>query len=80
MMKELTFGIEIETIGQTRKRVAEAIQSVVGGTVRHVGRPSCYDPWVVEDAKGRTWRVVADASLSSVPFNRRAEIVSPILK
>ena len=33
-------NIEIETIGQTRGRVAEAIRSVVGGTTRHVGTPT----------------------------------------
>ena len=38
-MKTLRYGIEIETVGQTRLQVAKAIQSVVGGTVTHVGTP-----------------------------------------
>ena len=77
-MNTLRFGIEIETIGQTREVVARAIQSVVGGEVRHVGTPFCYDPWKVIDRRGRSWQVMADASLSASK-NYQAEIVSPIL-
>jgi hypothetical protein len=77
-MQTLRFGIEIETIGQTREVVAHAIQSVVGGEVRHVGTPFCYDPWKVIDRRGRTWQVMADASLNARK-EYQAEIVSPIL-
>ena len=77
-MRTLNFGIEIETIGQTRAIVAKAIQSVTGGTVHYIGSPSCYDPYKIIDSKGRTWQVVADSSLSAVK-SRQAEIVSPIL-
>ncbi|MEQ8888127.1 MAG: amidoligase family protein [Sandaracinaceae bacterium] len=77
-MKTLRFGIEIETVGQTRHRVAEAIQSVVGGTVTHVGSPGCYDPYDVIAPDGRRWRVMADSSLSA-SFSLQAEVVSPIL-
>jgi hypothetical protein len=52
---------------------------VVGGTVRHVGIPSSYDPWEVEDLRGRVWKVVGDASLTNVPSHLRAELVSPVL-
>ncbi|MCA9608165.1 MAG: amidoligase family protein, partial [Myxococcales bacterium] len=78
-MKTLRFGIEIETIGQTRHRVAQAIQSVVGGTITHVGAPGCYDPYDVVAEDGRRWRVMADSSLSA-SFHRQAEVVSPILR
>ena len=61
-MKTLRFGIEIETIGQTRQKVAQAIQSVTGGTIRHVGTPYCYDPYEVTAPDGRIWRVMADSS------------------
>jgi hypothetical protein len=77
-MRELTFGIEVETVGQTRQRVAQAIQSVVGGEVRHEG--STYDTWSTTDGEGRVWKVVRDASLSNVPDHLRAEVVSPILR
>ena len=78
-MRELKFGIEIETIRRTRQAVAEAIRTVVGGAVRHAGYPSSLDPWEVTDPQGRVWKVVADASLASVPGHLRAEVVSPVL-
>ncbi len=59
--------------------MARAIQSVVGGEVRHIGTPGTFDPWEVCDARNRTWKVVADTSLTDVPANHRAEIVCPIL-
>jgi len=76
-MQDLTFGIEIETIKQTRQTVANAIQKVVGGAVQHEGLG--YDAWTVKDAKDRTWKVVTDASLNA-DRERQAEIVSPVLK
>lgn len=79
-MRELTFGLEVETTGRTREQVAQAIQSVVGGEVRHVGYPASYDPYEVTDSRGRAWKVVADASLTSAPPNLRAELVTPVLR
>lgn len=78
-LKDIHYGIEIETVKRTREQIAWAIHSVVGGTVRHVGIPSSYDPWEVEDLRGRVWKVVGDASLTSVPAHLRAEVVSPVL-
>lgn len=78
-MHNLTFGIEIETIGQTRGKVAQAIANVVGGQARHLGTPHCYDPWEVVAADGRRWKVMADSSLNA-SYDRQAEVVSPILQ
>lgn len=78
-MRTLNFGIEIETIGQTRERVAQAIQQVVGGEIRHSPFPACYDTWQVTDRDGRRWKVMADSSLNA-PKRLQAEIVSPILR
>lgn len=78
-LKQINFGIEIETVKRTREQIAWAIHSVVGGTVRHVGTPLAFDPWEVQDLRGRLWKVVADGSLSSVPAHLRAEVVSPVL-
>lgn len=75
-MKTIRFGIEIETMGQTRETVCKAIQTVVGGTVRYDGRQ--YDAWHCIDARGRTWKAVTDASIAAA-YNLQAEIVSPIL-
>ena len=49
-LKEIHYGIEIETVKRTREQIAWAIHSVVGGTVRHVGIPSSYAA-----ASGRWW-------------------------
>jgi len=78
-LQELRFGVEIETIKRSRGDVARAIQSVVGGTVEHVASLGSYDPWHVVDERGRTWMIVADSSLTNVPANLRAEVVSPVL-
>jgi hypothetical protein len=71
-MKGLRFGIEIETVGLDRERIARAIQGALGGTVSNE-----YRGWQVTDGKGRTWRIVPDGSLSD--SLRSGEIVSPIL-
>lgn len=78
-LRELRYGIEIETVKRTREQIAWAIHSVVGGHVRHIGAPSSYDPWEVEDLRGRKWKVVNDASLTNAPSHLRAELVSPVL-
>ena len=78
-LRYIHFGVEIETVKRTRKRVAEAIQSVVNGSVTHPGRPGVFDPWEVVDEHGRTWKVVSDGSLSHVPGHLRAEVVTPVL-
>lgn len=78
-LRELRYGIEIETVKRTREQIAWAIHSVVGGHVRHIRQPASYDPWEVEDLRGRKWKVVNDASLTNVPSHLRAELVSPVL-
>ena len=78
-LRELRYGIEIETVKRTREQITWAIHSVVGGHVSHIGAPSCYDPWEVEDLRSRKWKVVNDTSLTNVPSHLRAELVSPVL-
>jgi hypothetical protein len=78
-LNDIAIGAELETVGRTRAQVAQAIKSVVGGQVVHVAHPGCYDPYQVVDTQGRTWTVVADSSLTNVPADLRAEIVTPIL-
>lgn len=78
-LREIRFGVEIETVKCTRKQVASAIQTVVGGGLTHIGSPNCFDPYHVVADDGRVWKVVADASLNNTPKRLQAEIVSPIL-
>jgi Putative amidoligase enzyme len=72
LMKALRFGIEIETVGVARGTLACAIQSVVGGWVSEDR-----GEWSVAASGGRTWKVVADGSLSD--WCNSGEIVSPVL-
>jgi len=78
-LRELKYGIEIETVKRTRGQIAWAIHTVVGGHVRHIGTPSCYDPWKVERSAGPKMEGVNDASLTNVPSHLQAELVSPVL-
>ncbi len=75
-MENLTFGIEIETIGRTRNQVAKAIQQIVGGRIEHLR--DTYDTYQVVDSRGRAWQAKSDASLSA-SRSQQAEVVSPIL-
>jgi len=76
-MKEIRYGVEIETIKLEREAAAKAIQSVVGGSVRYAG--GTYDAWECRAADGRIWRSVNDSSLTAAPSHLRAEVVTPIL-
>ena len=78
-LQDLRFGIEIETVGQPRGEVAQAIQMTVGGTI--TSEPYGYNgkSYFVTDLQGRKWSVVHDGSLTSVPAHLRAEVVSPVL-
>lgn len=67
-LKTLKFGIEIETVGLPRAKLAEVIASVTGGTVEHTYRASTVSTG---------WTVCRDGSLSG--GENSGEIVSPIL-
>jgi len=75
-LRNIRYGIEIETLGQTRRDVANAIQSVVGGSVTYAG--GAYDAWQVTDLRNRVWKAVTDASINA-PRDLQAEVVSPVL-
>lgn len=68
-MKDLRFGIEIETVGLSRYELASTIRDAIGGTLGY-GGTSAIDP------SGRVWNVVPDGSLSG---RANGEVVSPIL-
>ncbi len=74
-IREIRFGIEIETVGQSRKTVGEAIRNITGGTLELIA-----NRYEITDRQNRVWKVVPDASLTNVSDNLRAEVVSPILR
>ena len=49
-LRNIRFGIEIETVKRTREHVAQAIQSVVGGHLQ----PGPGQSWLVHDLQQRT--------------------------
>lgn len=73
-IKTLTFGTELEYTGITRKAAAQAIQSIVGGTVKWTG--TGYDTWSVFAEDGREWKAMRDGSLGTTGG---CEVVTPVL-
>lgn len=69
-MKTLTFGVEIETVGQDRDTVARVIADAIGG------RKDRWQPHVT-DRHGRLWKVVTDGSLTGTV---NGEVVTPVLR
>ena len=79
-LRSLRFGVEIELVSISRERAAKAVQAVVGGSAEYRGYVDGLDTWAVTDARGRTWKIVSDASLTDAPAHLRAEVVTPILE
>lgn len=87
-MLDTRFGIEVEFTGITRRKAAEAVEKVLGGSVEHVG--TVYDTYRVHALDGRDWKVMRDASLTcekKVGGEVRCasdlyscELVTPVLK
>lgn len=87
-MLDTRFGIEVEFTGITRRKAAEAVEKVLGGSVEHVG--TVYDTYRVHALDGRDWKVMRDASLTCEKKVGGAvrcasdlyscELVTPVLK
>lgn len=67
-MKEINFGVEIETYGLGRNGCAHAIATAMGWSHDYMNK--------VTDDKGRTWKAVGDSSIHGY---EGAEVVTPIL-
>ncbi len=79
-LRTLRFGVEIELVSISRERAAKAVQAVVGGSAEYRGYVDGLDTWAVDDVRGRTWKIVSDASLRDAPAHLRSEVVTPILE
>lgn len=75
-IQTLTYGTELEYTHISRQKAAQAIQSVIGGSIRYEG--GAYDTWAVDAPDGRVWKAVSDSSLGDRATT--AEVVSPILR
>lgn len=85
LMKQYTFGIEIEFTGMNRKRAATVASNFFQKEVEHVG--GTYDTYAVADNQGRTWKFMYDSSIHAQRKNGnwisdktyKVEMVTPIL-
>lgn len=71
-LRDLHFGVEIETVGASRSRMTMAIHGVVGGTIQS---NQSYGG-TVRDPQGRIWCVKSDGSLTA---GDNGEITTPPL-
>ena len=72
------FGIEIETAGQSRAKIAQAVAEATGGRITNRDQGH-YQATIVEDEKNREWKIHNDASIAIINGHKGNEIVSPIL-
>ena len=77
-MKNQTFGVEIETYGNTREAVAKLIAEYFHTEYSVSYQGGSYDTWTAKDNQGRTWKCMKDASILA-PISQKCEIVTPIL-
>lgn len=71
-LRELRFGVELETVRRSELCVAEAVQRVVGGSITELDSHR----FQIADTDGRHWQVKPDGSLDGA---NSAEIASPPL-
>lgn len=72
-LKDINFGVEIETYGIGREGAVNAIARALGWTASNGYRGG----YKVVDNQGRSWKAVGDSSICG---HSGAEVVSPILK
>ena len=72
------FGIEIETAGQSRAKIAQAVAEATDGRITS-SNEGVYDATIVTDNQNREWKIHNDGSIATVNRHRGSEIVSPVL-
>lgn len=85
LMKQYTFGVEIEFTGMNRKKAASIASKYFQSEVEHRG--GTYDTYSVVDHQGRTWKFMYDSSIHAQRKNGnwvsdrtyKVEMVTPIL-
>ncbi len=73
LIKQQTFGVEIEMTGITRKYAAHVIKEVIGTENPVVSEGGVYDTFSVRDDQNRKWKVVFDSSISDEIKVRKME-------
>lgn len=85
LMKQYTFGVEIEFTGMSRKRAATVASKYFQNEAEYIG--GTYDAYSVADQQGRTWKFMYDSSIHAQRKNGnwvsdrtyKVEMVTPIL-
>ena len=87
-MENLTFGIEIELTGVTRRKAAGIIAAHFGTSAYYEG--TAYKTYAAKDQQGRIWKAMRDSSIhaskkvngqiESASDEYKTEVVSPILR
>ena len=83
IMKNQTFGVEIEMSRISREKVAMTVckyfrEKYSTTTPYYTFVGGSYDKWIATDNKGREWKMVSDASVQGGVNS--CELVTPILK
>lgn len=78
-MQSLTFGVEIETVGISRMKLAAAIVKAIPGSVSRYAPERGYDRWIVTMPDGREWSCMSDGSITGGSGSQsNGEVVTPI--
>ena len=79
-MKQQTIGCEIEMAEITRQNAAKIVADYFGtrDTVNYDG--GGYKTWSCLDTKGRRWQIMRDTSIHASTDEKKAELVTPILR
>lgn len=65
LLKNQKFGVEVEFTGITRAMAAEAVRSIVGGSITGPQNDAYFTRNII-DALGRKWKVMRDSSISPI--------------
>lgn len=65
LLKNQKFGVEVEFTGITRTMAAEAVRSIVGGSITGPQNDAYFTRNII-DALGRKWKVMRDSSISPI--------------
>ena len=79
MMKDFTFGVEVEMNVLTRQDAAKATAQALGIRRKPKFQADGYMTWAVTDKDGREWKISRDTSIHG-PDDEKCELITPILE
>ena len=79
MMKDFTYGVEVEMNGLTRQDAAKVVSKALGIRRKPKFTGDGYMTWAVTDKDGRIWKISRDTSILG-PDDQKCELITPILE